>query len=265
MRIAVRTAVAVLAIGGAANAAVMTDNFEGYSTEELWGQAAAIGTGNWVATDHTIGGVQVSPTIAATGYDGSQGVHSTSDDHGAAFDLGMALSHGNRVSVYASLPSNGDEAHLFVATSAVADNGVIDDSDGFYVKLVNSAGDYNFARRSFQKEGTDQQVNGPNNVEVRGDWIEMEITVTTGDNGINGGSARYRNITTPFLNGLGGWVDIGTFTADEDGWGTGNTWISLSSWQNSDLDNLRFNNIPEPVTLTLLALGGVAALLKRRR
>jgi len=238
-----------------------TDNFESYSTgsENLVGQAAAIGSGNWVEMDGNTGRLPSGGSesvLASNGFSG-QGVKGTATAHrSAAFDLGKTLTTGDSVSIMMQFDNSADgpETHLYVGNASL-DDGTVDAEVAFMVRMDSDATNYNITADTF--DGDANEIGGSvgagtrvENVGSFGDWYELRINLgPSGGSGVTDATLDYRNVTVgdPFASM--------TF-ATGPGLGSGNTFIGLGTFADGgNFDNLVV--IPEPTSISLLALGAV--------
>jgi len=240
------------------------DDFEGYAqgTNNLAGQSAAIGVGQWLSADipNNFGSSESGRShdvASGAGYSG-QGLTGLSSeaadrDTATAFDLGAALGNGSTVSVYNQLHDSpiGGENWLVISTSAMADGDAPSawnegaNEPAYAMKMSASSG-HTFGMVYYDGAGNYQQFNDDvTGVGYADDWVEMRLTVTTGINGITHAQGDVRNITTG-----SDWIPLSTANAatpvHSAGFGLDNTFIGLGLYESYIQDNLTVNNISLP-------------------
>lgn len=241
-----------------------TDDFESYNAGDLVGQAAAIGTGNWVHMEGDTGRLPSQGTLsvnAAIGHDGGQGIKSSQnvEHRSAAFDAGKSLGVGDAVSVMIQFDSasQGPEAHLYVGNSSLT-NGTNNDEEAFMLRMDSSSTRYNVTADTFEGDGS--EIAGSEGAGTRaknlasfGDWYEVRIDITgAGANGITDATGKYRNVTA----GESSFTSLSAFPSYATGLGLGNTFIGLGTFSDGgNFDNLVV--VPEPSSISLLLLGAV--------
>ena len=99
-----------------------------------------------------------------------------------------------------------------------------------------------------------------------GDWIEMSL-IWDIESGVV--DAAYRDVSEDGSGTPPAFTALGTAGHNMAGYIIGGTWFASpdngANWDNIQLLKLTEITIPEPATLSLLALGGAATLTRRRR
>ena len=252
------------------NAAI--DDFESYSTAStgnLVGQAADIGSGNWLGMEGDTSRLPSNDiSISAQAGIGFSGQGAKSDDvnthRAAAFDLGSSLTTGDSVSILMQFDSfaNGPEAHLWVGNSSLT-NGTQNDEEAFMIRVDASNGSaYNINADLFDGDGNESNVGNSDAFADYSDWVEVKINITgAAGNGITDGTAEWRNET----DGDASFSSLGTFSY-ATGLGTGNTFIGLGTFANGgNFDDLNVTVVPEPTSLALMGLGVAFLFFVRRK
>ena len=241
-----------------------TDDFQSYAagTNNLVGQAAFLGFGNWVDMEGdsgrlpSVGSLSIS---ASNGFTGQAVKNSDNVAHrSAAFDVGSALTVGDAVSVMIQFDSasQGPEAHLYVGNSSLT-NGTNNDEEAFMLRMDSSSTRYNLTADTFEGDGS--EIAGSEGAGTRvknlasfGDWYEVRIDITgAGANGITDATGKYRNVTAG-----DSFTPLSAFPSYATGLGLGNTFIGLGTFSDGgNFDNLVV--VPEPSSISLLLLGAV--------
>ena len=256
-----------LAIGG------IIDHFDSYNRGALDGQ------GSWVLGDLTFHGppapsMQVG-TVAFSGANGTEGQGTGTGINTAARDLGFSFADGDWASIKTRNSAViGDQVQFAISTADSIDQDYVsgippwyDGNEDAAQMFTESDGVHQYwSVASYTKAGDRRQTNYSTALggSDAGHWFEMRLTATVGDNGITSVKAEARDLTDGDLE----WTTIADAIplekrrAWDDGWGTGNTYVNLGVFQSGYHDDLSV--IPEPATLTLLVLGGVAALPRRK-
>jgi len=254
---------ALLGMGVQVNAAI--DDFESYSTTNLVGQAAAIGSGDWVTFPGDPGRLPSGGSLSAQASIGLTGQGVKSDDFNAhksaAFDLGSTLTTGDSVSIMMQFDStgNGPEAHIYVGNSTLT-NGDQNDDVAFMIRM-DGGSTIGVSADLFDGDGT-EDAQSIGRTGALNDWIEARISITGSDgSGITDGTAEFKNVTA----GDTGFTSIRTFSYPT-GFGTGNTFIGLGTFANGgNFDNLNVSVVPEPTSLALMGLGVAFLFFVRRK
>ena len=222
---------------------VLTDDFESYSPGNLVGQPAAIGSGNWLQGDLSIayGNGALSPVVVngiGNSGKGIQGQQSSNCcDTSAAFDYGKALPDGARVSIQMdNSTGGGDESWIAVGTDSIA-NGTAGDELAYAIK----SSDYHYSLVYLDGEGNAIQKNFGNLTGQPGDFVEVGLELTVGENGIEGIEGFVQNVTQGgdmIRLAPGDSGTPGTIPMDATGFGLGNTFISTTFFQDFVEDNL---------------------------
>ena len=225
-----------------------TDDFQSYTagTNNLVGQAAFLGFGNWVDMEGdsgrlpSVGSLSIS---ASNGFTGQAVKNSDNVAHrSAAFDVGSALTVGDAVSVYLQFDSasQGPEAHLYVGNDTLV-NATPNDEVAFMLRMDSSSSSYNLTADTFEGDGSEIAGSVGAGTRVKnlasfGDWYEVRINITgTGGNGITDADADYRNVTA----GESFYTPLGSFASFPTGFGNGNTFVGLGTFSDGgNFDNL---------------------------
>lgn len=257
-----RQAIAVIVVLGMAvvQAAGFVEDFSGRGDGEIAGQ------GTWVTGDD-IYGIGTSTNVAAgIGLNGARGLEGGTDQGGlltgsAAVDIGEQIGDGWTAGYVVKLLDSGGFTDFWLGTDTLAD-GTASNTFALDIQLSSSgAQDNRFGRYSFRGSHSDTFEANSGDVSAVtgfvGEWVEVQITVDAGPDGITGGTVRARNLDVP-----NGWQDLGTYRDFPAGFGTGNTYIAIGTW-GAVIDQVYA--FPEPASLALLAMGGAAMLARRRR
>lgn len=268
-------AVASLAFAGSASAVVYTDNFDSYvSGSNLNSQ------GGWTDT----GGLTYKVTSGGTG--GTQGVDkgTTGSNQmnwtGHLWNWGTDVNVGDKVVVRMDFQANGSGAFDDDRVGWVVASSAASSSYHFGVQLDNATGTTGF--ETYFKDNSGTRVNqttllAPSLLGATGsEWYREELTVTKLTSALGSAGAKvdvsfqaldvsgnlvgspltasYGNIDTSALRGFSGDVypmfkNYNALPGNAD-----NAYFAIVS-----------GDVPEPTTLSLLALAGLPLLTRRRR
>lgn len=285
----------VLVVSGLASIAqggAFSDDFEGYgplsdsqmtpiSGQNGWVNSAVDGstnyaanvTGNWGGPHSGAGTGGVDALVMAdSGY--NHVAHSIGD-----------LSVGDQVSVMFNVHANWVFGEIWVGLDTLVDNAVSANNETAMV-LQMGAGGSGISYGMYQQQsgwtlGNPSQsaggtLSGPDGLSSGelGRWTEVRMTMLNlGGNttwGIDSATIETRNITQwDSGNTTGAWVNLGNMNLNPAGIGDGDQAAnSQEIFVGLGGEGVHFDNLlitPEPMTMSLLGLGALAALRRRRR
>lgn len=160
------------------------------------------------------------------------------------------------VEVKANASGNPDSGtnYMSVGNSAMSDGVGGDYRSGINFKLA--AGVSSGKLYSFQLGPEPAMTNVP---DLSQGWVEMRIEVDVDASAL---ATEVRGYTRT-AGSVGAWTFMGSYgTGSSPGWTPSHIAIQPAKWVT--MDDLVIEIIPEPVSLSLLALGGVLALIRRR-
>ena len=233
------TILVILGLAGMANADWI-DTFESYT-----GGETIAGSNGWLAGGNGGGGLETVGNTATAGVGISSSVGYAGDGGQPWYtehkDVGGLTTGTVTLNVLALTPTNGRNTIAMMAD----DYG--DPRDDILVYVYYNGG---YSLRDVQN-GSFGYYNGTG---VISGWHEVELSLNLDTDLV---TARYR-LTDNDGNPTGGWLPIGdgSFTAQD---------LPLDHWSIGVEYGAVLDGLPEPMTLSVLALGGLAALLRRRR
>ena len=247
----------VLATASANAAIIVVENFGGGSGGTLGGKTAdtfdsaittAGGSATWVAAGNfsDIGVVSVGSAQGAAYLNLGSYVDDAKGTAAGQFDLTMTISQtaGEWISLGFST----------LNTPATNQNFTSGSTSGIATIIRREVGDDDLDM--FGGPLTGNSVAGPEETGARTLTVSLDFTPVGGYNG----AGNYGTVTwsDSILGDLGSY----TYTSDES---FGSILISEASSSGGTVSALSLSQVPEPATMSLLALGGLAILRRRRR